>query len=72
MGGHNAMATNSDNRKTSNVLIAQTSSSQQTRLNNTLAKSLAPTPIKSLCAWRQRALACAQPDTERLAVIDFS
>jgi len=71
MGGHNAMATNSDkpvNKVTSN---SATSSSQQTRLNNTLAK-LAPNANPKVLRLAARALACAQPDTERLAVIDFS
>jgi hypothetical protein len=76
LGGHNAMAANSDkpvNKATSDsaTFSSATSTAQQTRLNNTLAK-LAPKANPQVLRLAARALGCAQPDAERLAVIDFS
>jgi hypothetical protein len=76
LGGHNVMAANSDkpvNKATSDsaTFSSATSTAQQTRLNNTLAK-LAPKANPQVLRLAARALGCAQPDAERLAVIDFS
>ncbi|MEH6356537.1 MAG: murein L,D-transpeptidase catalytic domain family protein [Marinobacter sp.] len=76
LGSHNVMAANADkpaNNATfkTAALSSATSIAQQTRLQSTLAK-LAPNANPQVMRLAARALACAQPDAERLAVIDFS
>jgi hypothetical protein len=71
LGSHNAMAANSDKPANKENSSSATPTAQQTRLNYTLTK-LAPQANRQVMRLAARALACAQPDAERLAVIDFS
>jgi hypothetical protein len=71
LGSHSAMAANSDKPANKANSSSATPTAQQTRLNYTLTK-LAPQANPQVMRLAARALACAQPDAERLAVIDFS
>ena len=76
LGSHYVMAANSDKPEntatfTGATLSGATSTAQQAYLNNTLTK-LAPKANPQVMRLAARALACAQPNANRFAVIDFS